>query len=356
MKAIKMLFLSICTCIAYADDSGTTDSMEEVLEKGTYAVPILHDAPKYPSRALRKGVEGWVIVGFTVKEDGTTADIEVLTANVEDLFDQAVINAASAWTYKPATLDGKPVAQYNKSARSLFIIKGFDDTVSRSFQSKYRKTVKATKGGDFETAKRLIDELDASEKRLLAEVCYLDILKENYYKATGDQKATLRYAERALVIADEVVSKQTYIHLLKESVIQNAIAKNYQTSLERFATLQEVNDHLTSDDQIYKFAEKVRQILNGDSYIVNNGELTACKKCDNPEPRWWRDLNRNRFSIDQVVGELRDIKVTCSKGTVTINYQPDIVWTVNKDWGACLVRVYGDEGTTFRLIEHLKEG
>jgi len=356
MKTIKMLLLTLCVFIEYADGSGTANGVEEVRMQQTSPVQIKHDAPVYPNRALVRGIEGWVILRFTILEDGTTADIEVLDANVKNIFDQAAIDAASAWTYKPATRNGKPVAEYNRKARASFSIKGNDDTVSRAFQNKYQEAVKAIKGGDLETAKFLIYELDKSKKRLLAEVCYLDVLKEFYYRVTGDQKAALRYVERALVIASDVVSKETYIDLLKESVIQNAIAKNYQTSLERFATLQEVDSDLTLDDQIYKFAEKVRNILNSESYIVINGELTVCKVCDNPEPRWWRDLNRNRFLIDQVMGELRDIKVTCNNGTVSIYYQPDIVWSINKNWGACYVRVYGDEGTTFRFIELLNEG
>ena len=351
-----MLLLTLCTLVAYADEPGAANSKDEVRENETFAVQIQHDAPEYPSRALKKGVEGWVVLRFTIMEDGTTADIEVLAASVEYLFDQAAIDAASGWTYKPATRDGKPVPEYNKQSRIHFYINGFNDTVSRAFQYQYRKAVKAIKGGDFETARSLIDGMDKSEKRLYSEVCYLDVLNEFYYRAKGDNEAALWYVERALVVASEVVSEETYIDLLKEAVIQNAIAKNYQTSLERFATLQEVDGDLTPDDQIYAFAEKVRQILNEDRFIVNNGELTVCKKCDKPVPIWWRDLNRNRFSIDQVVGEIRDIKVTCSNGTVSVDYQPDIVWTVNKNWGACYVRVYGDEGTTFRLIEHLNGG
>lgn len=338
------------------DDPESPDSMVEVLEKRTRAITIQRDAPVYPYRALQREMEGWVVLRYTVMKDGTTADIEVLNANVENVFDEAVINAAKSWTYKPATRNGKPITQYNFTTRHLFLITGYDDTVSRAFQGKYRKALKEINGGDLETANDLIRELDKSEKRLLAEVCYLDVLKVSYYKAKDNQEATLTHVERALVIADDVVSKKTYIHLLKESVIQNAIAQNYQTSLERFATLQEVSSDLTSEDKIYKLAEKIKRILNGDSYIAHNGKLTTCKRCETPTFLWTRDLNRNRFSIDKVVGEISKISVVCSQGIVSINYQPDIAWSINKDWGACYVTVYGDEGTTLRLIEHQNEG
>jgi len=350
MKSVFLLLIIICSWSVYAADLETGEDTAEIQETGTFAVPILHDPPKYPISALRRHIEGWVVVRFSVLEDGTTADIEVVDTNVEDLFEEAAIRAASAWTYRPATRDGKPTTQYNKTARLLFIVKGQDNIVSKQFQNTYKKALLRIKDGDMATAKDLIGKLDATEKRLLAEVCYLDVLKARYFEKEGDKKKANRHVERALVIADDVVSKNIYVYLLKRSVVNNGLLNNYQKSLKRYATLLEVDRHLAADDPIHDFAKRVKQELNGQNYITSSGELADCNHCKSPV--WRRRLNRNHFSIDQVVGTVNEIKIVCQSGTVLVAYDQDTVWSINKNWGECFLRVYGEAGTTLRLLEH----
>lgn len=350
MKSVFLFLIIICSWTAYAVDLEIGENTAEVQETGTFAVPVLHDPPKYPISALRRHIEGWVVVRFSVLEDGTTADIEVVDTNVEDLFEEAAIRAASAWTYRPATRDGKPTTQYNKSARLLFIVKGLENTVSKQFQNSYKKALTSIKDGDLATAKDFIGKLDANEQRLLAEVCYLDVLKARYFEKEGDKKKANRHVERALVIADDVVSKNVYVYLLKRSAVNNGLLNNYQKSLKRYLTLLEVDSQLAADDPIHDFAKRVKQELNGDNYITSSGKLADCNHCKSPG--WRRQLNRNRFSIDQVVGTLNEIKIVCQSGTVSLTYNPDTVWSINKKWGECFVRVYGKAGTTLRLLEH----
>jgi TonB family protein len=350
MKQVTLLFLVFCVFAVYADNHDVED-VTKTKNSGTHAVPILHDKPKYPTNALRRGIEGWVIIGFTILPDGTTTDIEVVDKSMEKVFDQAAINAASAWTYKPATRDGKPITQHNKRARMLFSIKGLDNTVSETFRNTYKKALSAIKNGDMATAKALISELDDDEKRMLAEVCYLDVLKARYFEKEGNRKATHKHVERALVLADDVASENIYAYLLKQSVVNNGVLKNYQTSLERYAALQELDGQLAADDPVHGFADRVRKELNGDGYISSNGELRRCSRCKSP--RWRRGLNRDRFSIDQVVGVVDEIEIACQNGTVAVAYDPDTVWSVNKkEGGKCFVSVYGEEATTLRLLEH----
>ena len=350
MKPYALLLLTIFTFTVYADKLETETDVAEVTNTRSFAVPILHDPPKFPTSALRRRTEGWVIVRFAVLEDGTTADIEVVDTNVENVFEKSAIRAANTWTYKPATQDGKPTTQYDKTARMLFIIKGMDNTVSQQFQTTYKEALQAIKDGDMASAESHISDLDKNEKRLLAEVCYLDVVKARYFEEQGDKKAAHKHTERALVIADDVVSKGIYIYLLKRSVVNNGLLNNYQTSMERYATLLEIDGQLAADDPIHDFAERVKQELNGHSYITSDGEHASCDHCKSSS--WRRQLNRNRFSIDEVVGSVSKIKILCQTGTVTVAYDPDTVWSVNKNWGDCSVRVYGDDGTTLRLVEH----
>ena len=81
----------------------------------------------------------------------------------------------------------------------------------------------------------------------------------------------------------------------------------------------------------------------------------TCKKCE-PVTSFWRHvLNRNRFLIDQVVGELNEIEILCQNSSVTVAHNPETAWSVNKDGGECIIRVFGEKKTTFRLLELANE-
>ncbi len=71
-------------------------------------LPIVKVQPIYPRRALSRGVEGYVIVEFTVTKQGTTRNIRVVEST-SSMFDSAAMKAAAKFKYKPRVVDGEPI-------------------------------------------------------------------------------------------------------------------------------------------------------------------------------------------------------------------------------------------------------
>ena len=71
-------------------------------------LPIVKVAPVYPARALSRGLEGYVIVEFTVMRTGTVQDVSVVEST-STLFERAATDAALKFKYKPRVIDGEPV-------------------------------------------------------------------------------------------------------------------------------------------------------------------------------------------------------------------------------------------------------
>ena len=69
-------------------------------------LPIVKVAPQYPRRAAQKGIEGYVVVEFTVSKLGTVKDVQVIEANPPNIFNRAAINAAKKFKYKPKIDNG----------------------------------------------------------------------------------------------------------------------------------------------------------------------------------------------------------------------------------------------------------
>jgi TonB family protein len=69
-------------------------------------------APVYPKSARDNAIEGTTILTTVIDEQGKVQSPKVATSSGDKDLDQAAIDAVSKWTFRPATLDGKPVAVY----------------------------------------------------------------------------------------------------------------------------------------------------------------------------------------------------------------------------------------------------
>jgi len=74
-------------------------------------IALLKVEPDYPRSAASKGIEGWVKLEFTVLEDGTVADINVLESNPKRVFDRSAMRALQRWKFKPRIVNGRPEKQ-----------------------------------------------------------------------------------------------------------------------------------------------------------------------------------------------------------------------------------------------------
>ncbi|HEX6833931.1 MAG TPA: energy transducer TonB [Rudaea sp.] len=72
---------------------------------------VKSSAPEYPPDAARKRQEGWVEVEFTVTPDGGVADVNVVNANPQRVFNNAAIRAVQRWSFKPKMDNGKAVEE-----------------------------------------------------------------------------------------------------------------------------------------------------------------------------------------------------------------------------------------------------
>ncbi|MXZ43562.1 MAG: energy transducer TonB [Gammaproteobacteria bacterium] len=77
-------------------------------QDGDY-MPWFKPEPEYPTRALQRGLSGYVIVKFDVTEEGTVENPVVVEAKPPGIFDRSAIRAALKFKYKPKILNGEPV-------------------------------------------------------------------------------------------------------------------------------------------------------------------------------------------------------------------------------------------------------
>jgi len=86
-------------------DTGLSGGLNLDSGDGDY-LPIVKVAPIYPRRAQSRGIEGYVIVEFTVTKNGSVRDPVVVESKPEHIFDRAALDAALKFKYKPRVVDG----------------------------------------------------------------------------------------------------------------------------------------------------------------------------------------------------------------------------------------------------------
>ncbi|WP_300675078.1 energy transducer TonB [Desulfoluna sp.] len=72
-------------------------------------MPTHKTAPIYPFRARRLGLAGSVTLKFQVEKDGSVSNMEIVKSTPAGVFDKAVLDAVSRWTYNPGEITGEKV-------------------------------------------------------------------------------------------------------------------------------------------------------------------------------------------------------------------------------------------------------
>ncbi|MCG9576755.1 energy transducer TonB [Vibrio tubiashii] len=86
------------------------------------AMPLYRVEPRYPTKALKRGAEGYVVMKFTIDPTGKPIDVEVVEANPKRMFEREAVRAVKKWKYQPKVVDGTAVAQLGQSVTVEFNI------------------------------------------------------------------------------------------------------------------------------------------------------------------------------------------------------------------------------------------
>lgn len=86
-------------------------------------MPIVRISPQMPRKAAMRGIEGYVVVQFTVTKSGTTSDVKIVESKPPRIFNRNAKRAILKWKYKPQVVDGKPT-EIQQKVRLDFKLEG----------------------------------------------------------------------------------------------------------------------------------------------------------------------------------------------------------------------------------------
>jgi protein TonB len=104
-------------------DAGLSGGLNLDSNDGDY-LPIVKVAAIYPRRAQARGIEGFVVVEFTVNKTGAVTNPVVIKAEPEGVFDRAALDAVVKFKYKPRVVDGVAMSVAGVQNKISFEIAG----------------------------------------------------------------------------------------------------------------------------------------------------------------------------------------------------------------------------------------
>lgn len=78
--------------------------------------------PKYPLKAARGGLEGWVELKYSINPDGTVSDVDIMNSKPRVIFDKEAKRALNKWHYHPSYVNGQAVKLENRTVKLSFTL------------------------------------------------------------------------------------------------------------------------------------------------------------------------------------------------------------------------------------------
>jgi TonB family protein len=103
------------TLAARKTATGTTKSTVNTPLRQIVGAPA-----SYPQKALRRNIEGFVLVKFTVTKTGDVENIQIVQSEPAGTFDESVMTAVKKYKYQPRVVNGEPVETKDVDKRVVF--------------------------------------------------------------------------------------------------------------------------------------------------------------------------------------------------------------------------------------------
>ncbi|MDQ2044142.1 TonB family protein [Pseudoalteromonas sp. 20-92] len=76
----------------------------EAMTKEDHISPTMRIEPLYPKQAAQQGISGSVVLKYDITPNGETANVSVVSAKPEAIFDREAKKALRQWQYKPSSM------------------------------------------------------------------------------------------------------------------------------------------------------------------------------------------------------------------------------------------------------------
>jgi TonB family protein len=335
---------------ARADDTAKTS-----LERGTRAKPITRSNPRYPRSEARRGIEGWVQVGFVVNPDGSVGETLIEDSSGRKTFERETIKTIQRWLYEPATMDGEAIEQCHTKVLITYSLtprSGEARGAKGSFKKQYKDTIQLLDQGKLDEARSNIDAMDEKFVTNLYERSRFWILRSMLQEKEVDDLGQLRSLQRAISGGGEYVEPKVHVAVMLKIFNLQIQFHHYADALKTIETVEKLNLNDATAANLGKIKKEIEKIKASDQAVAIEGEIGEAREEHHGAGMWWHTLLRRTAGIEVVSGYLERVELRCDWRRVKAKPGEGKAWRIPPEWGDCSIYVFGEPGSTFQLLEY----
>ena len=334
----------LATALSVAATAGETSNETEPVTVYTGPRPAAFVLPEYPRSALHTDSEGWVHLNFMVDTAGKPYEIVVSDSLGHPDLKAAAIRALERTPYVPAKLGDVPL-DAGATRKYAFVLTGGKPSVTRTAYRAYRGLVRFARRDDKERADEVMASLAKYRARNLHENAWLNLAKFAYYGKWGTPAQQLRALNRAVAYESEAKYLPPELFALAQLERFRLLVRtrDYGTAMLAFNTLKQLDIDDQRREKLEAVARQLEALRENDSAYSVPGEVQA-------DAHWLFHLFKDDFALRDVQGEIAELKLYCQRKFVFFRFDPSLEYRVH-DGGRCELRVVGNPGTTFQLVQ-----
>ncbi len=308
--------------------------------------------PTFPEFDASHDSEGWVRIGFTIDTEGSTRNVVVLDRMGSERMISAAISAVKNWDYKPATLNGQPADQFNNTAEVLYELQtGQTRAVHDNVIKLYEDGRDLVNKGKYSEGIAILES--ATEERLnLFEQAMISFALAYAYQLSNNPQKALPFIRHAMIEDGRYLEKRIANPAKRLRIRLEAVAGNprYVACAPSLAETDDFDPTGTDRKDLTRIISSTVTLLKSITPYVRAARVPESASDGHPGV-WEYDLIRKKFSFTSITGTLTKFRANCVVHLVEDDVKLASQWSTPEFSGPCTLRVWGEPGTTFKLVE-----
>jgi len=214
---------------------------------------LAQTAPEFPQSELKRGHEGWVLLEFSVNENGQTVDPSISDSSGNDAFNEAALEAARGWSFD--------AEEEQSSALVNFVFGEKRTRLLKKFANRYAKIHKAVDRGKLNDAAGHLALMREQERLNASELAYSYLAEGRIAGERGDEAAQLACLRKAMLNDGHWVTDETYVQLLYATAILGLEQGDIASAVRDYDLLVELESGREKAGDIEEIIRAAKQYL-----------------------------------------------------------------------------------------------
>jgi TonB family protein len=355
LVATVMVLGNALTVLSAQHPARADDTAQTSLESGTRARPLKRPLPNYPQRESQRGVEGWVVVSYVIKPDGTVGETIIEDSSGRRTFERETLRAVQRWRYEPATMNGEAIEQCHTKVLISFALDQPGNKArgaTSRFKKQYKDTIESLNQGKFEKARSTIDEMEEKFVTNLYERSRLWLLRSMLQEKEGDDLGQLESLQRGVSGGGPYVEPKVYLTVLMKIFNLQMQFQHYADALDTIEALEDLDLDNDMATKLAQFKHQIEGLRTTDQAVAIEGTIGEAREEHDGSGVWEHQLLRRTAGIEGVSGSLERVELRCDWRRVKAKPEKGRAWRIPPEWGECSIYVFGEPGSTFQLLEY----